>query len=107
MLDDANIVRRPGPQLPTLIGALPAPPETFATIEDLARRVHELRDRQGVDLRPCVAAYDGSDTFPAVNIYLTSKAGGRSLLATAALQAHGAAQLMAAIQATRPSARAA
>lgn len=62
---------------PTLIPEIPAAPESFRSLTDLAKAIHRRRKRRGVELERAVAAWNGSDTFPAFNVYFVGETGGR------------------------------
>lgn len=63
-----NPVRRTGarplPTQPMFIRPGPGKPLVFASILALAAHLHRLRGDAGLELRPQVATYAGSDTFP-------------------------------------------
>ena len=81
-----------------------ADPQTFASLEDLGRWLHKARGRLGMKVSAVHASYDGSDTFPAFNVYTLDDAGVESWACTVATPGTGETTLMAAVAATNPHA---
>lgn len=93
----------------TLIRDLSVGVEALDSLAALALRIQAIRAKRGLSIVPCVAAYDGSDTFEGFNVKVATPPDGASeWVGTVVLPHSQAAQLRAAIQqAGKPLRRAA
>lgn len=90
------------PSIPhfTLIRELGIGVESHPSLEAVALRIQALRARKALSVAPCVASYDGSDTFEGFNIKVGDRAGGPTdWIATLVLPHAQASRLQAAIRA--------
>ncbi|MDR3513748.1 MAG: hypothetical protein P4L73_19095 [Caulobacteraceae bacterium] len=92
------------PRRPTFIPHLPGRPVVFDDVGALAAKVHRVRGGRPIRLRPSVAAYDGSDTFPAFTLYVIGPDGDEQYAGALAVQGLSRERLEAAIAAANPEA---
>ncbi|WP_298699211.1 hypothetical protein [uncultured Brevundimonas sp.] len=84
------------------------PIERFAHVDELADRLHHLRQGRGLSCTPGAATLDGGDYFPGVLVWVAPTRGAdpaaaRFLAFAAGPGAHAPAALLAALARTRPS----
>jgi hypothetical protein len=75
------------PTKPTFFAEGPGRPHTFASVAELARFLHRLRRRRGLQLTPRTATWCGSDVFPVIEIDLLTEGDDQSeFVGAAAIQ---------------------
>ncbi len=80
-----------------------ARPMTFADLAALARWIHRQRGARGLELRPVVASYSGSDTFKAIAVRFQDGAGGADYACTVSIRGRPPEALEAALAAANPN----
>lgn len=93
----------PGPHAPTLIAPDRNQPLVFTDLDALARHIHRQRGRHGLKLTRTVAAYGGSDTFPAFEVrWIEPDSDHERYAFTVAIQGRPRETLEAALASTNP-----
>lgn len=91
------------PRRPTLFDGGPGRPVAFENLAALARHLHRRRRGQGLRIaRPTIARWNGSDTFPALAVWIVGPDGDEHYLATLAVQGDAPEAVMAALAETNP-----